>query len=276
MSGLTIEGLAVRYGRRDVLASLSAGPLPRGRITALLGPNGSGKSTLLRTLAGLTRAASGSLALDGTPPFVPGLRDARSHGVVYLPQTLPAGVRLQVLESVVVARRATRQGFVTASRDGGGEGDDTAALAVLARLGIDALARRTLDELSGGQRQLVGLAQALARDPQVLLLDEPLSALDLNHQHQVMAALRDITRERQLVTVVVLHDISAALCGCDRAMLLHRGRIVRFGTPEDVVTPASLADVFGVAARIERCSRGQLQVLIDGLAAHDPVAAPSR
>ncbi|WP_241289186.1 ABC transporter ATP-binding protein [Burkholderia stabilis] len=275
MSGLTIDGLTVRYGRRDVLVSLSAGPLPRGCITALLGPNGSGKSTLLRTLAGLTRAASGALALDGEP-FVPGLRGARSHGVVYLPQALPAGVRLQVLESVVVARRATRHGLMAAGRAGGGQGDDIAALAVLARLGIEALALRTLDELSGGQRQLVGLAQALARDPQVLLLDEPLSALDLNHQHQVMAALHDITRERQLVTVVVLHDISAALRGCDRAMLLHRGRIVHFGMPEDVVTPASLADVFGVAARIERCSRGQLQVLIDGLAATGPVAAASR
>ncbi|MBY8608421.1 ABC transporter ATP-binding protein [Burkholderia arboris] len=275
MSGLTIGGLTVHYGRRNVLVSLSAGPLPRGCITALLGPNGSGKSTLLRTLAGLTRAASGSLALDGAA-FVPGLRDARSHGVVYLPQALPAGVRLQVLESVVVARRATWHGFMPAARHAGAEDDGTAALAVLARLGIEALALRTLDELSGGQRQLVGLAQALARDPQVLLLDEPLSALDLNHQHQVMAALRDITRERQLVTVVVLHDISAALRGCDRAMLLHRGRIVRFGMPEDVVTPVSLADVFGVAARIERCSRGQLQVLIDGLAPNDPVAAAAR
>ncbi|ALX15880.1 iron ABC transporter [Burkholderia cepacia JBK9] len=275
MSGLTIDGLTVHYGRRNVLVSLGAGPLPRGCITALLGPNGSGKSTLLRTLAGLTRAASGSLALDGAA-FVPGLRDARAHGVVYLPQALPAGVRLQVLESVVVARRATWHGFMPAGRHAGAEDDGTAALAVLARLGIEALALRTLDELSGGQRQLVGLAQALARDPQVLLLDEPLSALDLNHQHQVMAALRDITRERQLVTVVVLHDISAALRGCDRAMLLHRSRIVRFGMPEDVVTPVSLADVFGVAARIERCSRGQLQVLIDGLASNDPVAAAAR
>ncbi|HEY4804208.1 MAG TPA: ABC transporter ATP-binding protein, partial [Paraburkholderia sp.] len=110
-------------------------------------------------------------------------------------------------------------------------------------------------------------------DPQVLLLDEPCSALDLNHQFQVMQVLRDVTRERAIVTVVVLHDINAAVRACDRAMLLHQGRIVRLGTPAEVVTAASLAEVFGVCARIERCSRGQLQVLIDGLAGQQGIAS---
>ncbi|MEK6425775.1 MAG: ABC transporter ATP-binding protein, partial [Burkholderia gladioli] len=136
------------------------------------------------------------------------------------------------------------------------------------RLEIGALATRSLDELSGGQRQLVGIAQALVRDPHVLLLDEPLSALDLNHQFHVMQVLRDVTRERNIVTVVVLHDINAAMRACDRAMLLHRGRIERFGEPGEVVTPQSLAEVFGVVARIEPCSFGHRQVMIDGLAAH--------
>ncbi|WP_322011155.1 ABC transporter ATP-binding protein [Paraburkholderia sp. J12] len=266
MSGLVIQGLSVRYGRREVLRNLSAGPLPRGEITALLGPNGSGKSTLLRALAGLTAPTSGGLALDGAPLAL-SAASARSHSVVYLPQTLPAGVRLQVLESVLVAGRAARD---PALRRGGlssaSSSDLAAAYAVLERLGIEALASRSLDELSGGQRQLVGIAQALVRDPQVLLLDEPLSALDLNHQFHVMQVLREVTRERRMVTVVVLHDINAAMRACDRAMLLHEGRIVRFGAPGEVVTAASLAEVFGVCARIERCSRGHLQVLIDALA----------
>ncbi|NIF93587.1 ABC transporter ATP-binding protein, partial [Burkholderia sp. Cy-637] len=145
-------------------------------------------------------------------------------------------------------------------------GDLALAHAVLARLGIGALAARSLDELSGGQRQLVGIAQALVRDPQVLLLDEPLSALDLNHQFHVMQVLREVTRERGIATVVVLHDINAAMRACDRAMLLHRGRIERFGEPAEVVTSESLAEVFGVRARIEPCSQGHRQVMIDGLA----------
>ncbi|AJK46358.1 ABC transporter ATP-binding protein [Burkholderia plantarii] len=262
MSGLSIHGLSVRYGRREVLRELSAGPLPRGMITALLGPNGSGKSTLLRVLAGLTAASAGGLTLDGEPLAL-SARSARSHSVVYLPQTLPAGVRLQVLESVLVARRAARD---PALQRQGSAADLATAHAVLERLGIGALATRSLDELSGGQRQLVGIAQALARDPHVLLLDEPLSALDLNHQFHVMQVLREVTRERGIVTVVVLHDINAAMRACDRAMLLHRGGIERFGAPEVVVTAKSLADVFGVVARIEPCSLGHHQVMIDGLA----------
>jgi iron complex transport system ATP-binding protein len=264
MSGLHIHDLSVRYDKREVLTSLDAGPLPRGQITALLGPNGSGKSTLLRALAGLTRVHSGSLSLDGESMALSAV-SARSHSVVYLPQALPAGVRLQVLESVLVACRATRGHASYVQR--ATHADDLAhAHAVLRRLGIEALASRSLDELSGGQRQLVGIAQALVRDPQVLLLDEPLSALDLNHQFHVMEVLREVTRESRIVTVVVLHDINAAMRACQCAMLLHGGRIVRFGPPPEVVTSATLGQVFGVAARIEQCSRGHHQVLIDGLA----------
>jgi iron complex transport system ATP-binding protein len=266
-----MHDLSVGFGKRQILTSLSAGPLPRGQITALLGPNGSGKSTLLRALAGLTRAQTGTLSLDGEPLALSAAA-ARSHSVVYLPQALPAGVRLQVLESVLVACCATRGAFHERSARAA---DLALARAVLERLGIDALASRSLDELSGGQRQLVGIAQALVREPQVLLLDEPLSALDLNHQFHVMGVLRDITRERKLVTVVVLHDINTALRDCDQAMLLHGGRMACFGPTPEVVTRASLEEVFGVSARIERCSRGQHQVLIDGLAGNDYNTTPA-
>ncbi|MFM0737448.1 ABC transporter ATP-binding protein [Paraburkholderia xenovorans] len=289
MSGLHIHDLSVSYAKRRVLVSLEAGPLPRGQITALLGPNGSGKSTLLRTLAGLTHAQHGALSLDGETLAL-SAANARSHSVVYLPQALPAGVRLQVLESVLVACRATRRASLrprhmndvshvshasptSPTSPARHPNDVEQAHAVLQRLGIDTLASRSLDELSGGQRQLVGIAQALVRDPQVLLLDEPLSALDLNHQFHVMQVLRDVTRERGIVTVVVMHDINTAMRTCERAMLLHGGRIVHFGAPEQVVTPASLAEVFGVVARIEPCSRGQHQVLIDGLADRTGIAS---
>jgi len=270
MSGLSIHDLSVRYGKRSVLDSLGAGPLPRGEITALLGPNGSGKSTLLRALAGLTRAQAGTLALDGEALAL-SASGARSHSVVYLPQALPAGVRLQVLESVLVAYRATRQPSYGTQRST--QEDLMHAHGVLQRLGIESLATRLLDELSGGQRQLVGIAQALVRDPQVLLLDEPLSALDLNHQFHVMRTLRSETVHRNMVTVVVLHDINTALRSCDKAMLLHGGRIVGFGAPAEVVTQARLEQVFGVVARIEPCSQGHMQVLIDDLADRSRIAS---
>ncbi len=140
------------------------------------------------------------------------------------------------------------------------------ALAVINDLGISALASRFLDELSGGQKQLASLAQALVRRPRLLLLDEPLSALDLNYQFHVMDVLRRQTRQHRLITLVVLHDLNIALRHADHALLLHRGAIQAQGLPADVVTPHSLREVYRVQARVERCPQGQAQVHVDGLA----------
>lgn len=122
-----------------------------------------------------------------------------------------------------------------------------------------------LDQLSGGQKQLVGLAQSLIRQPSLLLLDEPLSALDLNYQFHVMDLVRKETRKRNIITVVVVHDINIALRHGDHVLMLQDGELIADGTPEEVITPQSLARVYGVRGRIERCSHGTPQVLIDGL-----------
>lgn len=255
MSGLTIAGLGVGYGRRRIIDDLHVPDLKRGEVTMLLGPNGCGKSTLLRALAGLNRA-SGEVLLDGESllTLTPAARAAR---VVFLPQSLPPGVHLHVLESVIVARRASGGLGAEPERDG--------ALALLAELGISHLAMRYLDELSGGQKQLVGLAQSLIRRPDLLLLDEPLSALDLNHQFQVMALIRRETLARNMVTVVVVHDINIALHHGEQVLMLREGRLVAGGAPEAVITPENLAQVYGVRARVERCSQGRLQAMIDGV-----------
>ncbi|UTH76692.1 ABC transporter ATP-binding protein [Chromobacterium sp. IIBBL 290-4] len=250
---LSIRRLSVSYGRRQVLRGLDAPALRAGEMAALLGPNGSGKSTLLRALAGL-QAASGDMLLDGQPLA---RRDPR---VAYLPQALPPAIPLSVLESVLVAGRA-------GGSASGKAPDERAAFALLDSLGIGALAMRRLDQLSGGQRQLAGVAQALIREPQVLLLDEPLSALDLNHQFHVMALLREETARRGMITVIVLHDLNAALRHCQRALLLQDGALLANGQPEQVVDQASLAAVYGVEARVERCSLGRPHVLVDGLRA---------
>ncbi|EMM6760993.1 ABC transporter ATP-binding protein [Pluralibacter gergoviae] len=255
MSGLTIAGLGVGYGRRRIIDDLHVPDLKRGEVTMLLGPNGCGKSTLLRALAGLNRA-SGEVLLDGESllTLTPAARAAR---VVFLPQSLPPGVHLHVLESVIVARRASGGRGAEPERDG--------ALALLAELGISHLAMRYLDELSGGQKQLVGLAQSLIRRPDLLLLDEPLSALDLNHQFQVMALIRRETLARNMVTVVVVHDINIALHHGEQVLMLREGRLVAGGAPEAVITPENLAQVYGVRARVECCSQGRLQAMIDGV-----------
>ncbi|KRB07493.1 ABC transporter ATP-binding protein [Achromobacter mucicolens] len=258
-AGLAVQALSAGYGREDVLHDLTIPALAAGEVTALLGPNGSGKSTLLKALAGLVRPRAGGAALDGLD--LTRLDHAeRARHVVYLPQSLPAAVHLRVFESVLVAARASG----AAARPV----DLQAIDQLLARLGIAHLALHYLDALSGGQKQLVGLAQALIRHPRVLLLDEPLSALDLNYQFHVMRLLQQETREHGLISLIVLHDLNVALQHADQAVMIHEGRLHAAGSPADVITPHALAAVYGVQARVEACSKGRRQVLIDGLQAH--------
>ncbi|NMK45394.1 ABC transporter ATP-binding protein [Achromobacter sp. Bel] len=258
MAQLHIRGLTAGYGGRPVLQGLSAGPLAESAVTALLGPNGSGKSTLLKTLAGLNPALRGELLLDGED-LARAAPSRRAERAMYMPQMLPKGVHMTVFESVLVAARSGRRGAA-------GQDLMRDAMAVIADLGIATLASRYLDELSGGQKQLASLAQALVRRPRLLLLDEPLSALDLNYQFHVMDVLRRQTRQHRLITLVVLHDLNIALRHADHALLLHGGMIEAEGLPGEVVTPATLRRVYRVRARVERCPQGQAQVHVDGLA----------
>lgn len=256
-----IHHLRVAYGERTIISDLSVQPLRTGTVTALLGPNGSGKSTLLKALAGLTRVTSGQVLLDGED-LTSASFETRARQVVYLPQSLPAAVHLRVFESVLVAANAST--FAD-----GGSASVNAVQSLLERLGIGHLAMQYLDSLSGGQKQLVGLAQAMIRRPRLLLLDEPLSALDLNYQFHVMDLLNQETRENGLVTVIVLHDLNIALRHADNTLMIRKGELVAEGAPRDVISPASLAEVYGVVGRVEPCSRGIPQVLIDGL--HNPI-----
>lgn len=253
---LLVQGLRAGYGRQDVLTDLSVDAIKPGEVTALLGPNGSGKSTLLKALAGLIPARAGRIFLGDQDLTHAGFGERARH-VVYLPQSLPPAVHLRVFESVLVAANA--QGGLSQSRS------IPAIEELLMRLGIGHLALRFLDELSGGQKQLVGLAQALIRQPRVLLLDEPLSALDLNYQFHVMSLLRHETQSRGLITVTVLHDLNTALQHTDHALILQSGRVTAVGSPSAVITPEALASVYGVHGRVEVCSRGLRHVLIDGL-----------
>ncbi len=259
-SGLSLRGFGAGYHKRKIIQDLNIAELPRGKVTILLGPNGSGKSTLLRAMAGLNKA-EGELLLDDvdllSQPFA-----KRAEQVVYLPQSLPAGVHLHVLESIIVAQRASG-GLHSAAKQ-------AEVMTLLRQLGIEHLALHFLDQLSGGQKQLVGLAQSLIRQPSLLLLDEPLSALDLNYQFHVMDLVKRETQQRNIVTVVVVHDINIALRHGDHVLILKQGKLLANGKPDEVITPQSLAQVYGVRGRVEPCSQGMKQVIIDGLtdAAH--------
>lgn len=251
--GLLAEGISVRFGARPVLSGLDLPLLRPGEVTVLAGPNAAGKSTLLRAIAQL-QAHTGRVVLDGQDlARMPA--QARARRVGFMPQTLPGASSLVALESVIAALRA---GATVGARQA-----DQMAMAVMEKLGIAALALEPLSALSGGQRQMVSLAQAIVRDPRLLLLDEPTSALDLARQVRLLSELRRLAGEGRIV-VAVLHDLALAAQWADRIVLLHGGKTLAEGRPEAVLTPQLLAQVYGVEARVERCSRGRIMVLIDG------------
>ncbi|MCR6646013.1 MAG: ABC transporter ATP-binding protein [Terricaulis sp.] len=255
MSGeLSVEALTAGYHDTPVIKALSLPALSPGEVISLVGPNAAGKSTLLRALAGLL-PATGRLRLGGQDLLAMGIA-ARASLVTYMPQALPQGVGLSVLETLMSA-------LEVAALDLSEKARIARAVGVLERLGVAQLAMRRLDELSGGQRQLAALAQALVRTPRVLLLDEPTSALDLHYQLRVLDLARETAREQGMIVMIVLHDLQAAARVSDRVAVLSQGAIDAFGAPEDAITPEVLARVYHVSARVERCARGRLQVIVD-------------
>lgn len=254
-AGLQWHHLTVGYGRKAVLHAGDSTPLRPGSLTILLGPNGGGKSTLLRTIAGLQPALAGHALWNGQRMRGLAAR-APWPRLAYMPQALPAAVALSVLEAVQVAwRLACPAEGRTAGRARIG--------VLLEELNLADLAEQPLQHLSGGQRQLVGLAQALVRQPRVLLLDEPLAALDLRYQAVVMQHLQRLTRERELVTLLASHDLNLALQVADTVLVVAQGRLCAHGPPQTVITPALLAQVYGVQARLEADSAGQWLVRVD-------------
>ena len=274
--GLVIQDVHAGYRGRPVIQGLSLAPISAGSVTSLVGPNGAGKSTLLRGLAGLL-PARGSIRFAGQE--LGGLSFAdRARLATYMPQTLPAGTALSVLETVLGALRASPAGPTrsdwagaapapVAGRESGAAAPER-ALAALQRLQVAGLAMEPLDRLSGGQRQMVALAQAVVRGTGLLLLDEPTSALDLRHQVEVMAVVRTLAAEGRPI-LMVLHDLALASRWSDRIVVLDRGRLHADGPPAEGIRPDMLARVYGVHSRVERCSAGHLQVAVDG-----PLAQP--
>jgi iron complex transport system ATP-binding protein len=254
---LEIRSFSAGYRNRRVISNLTLDPIRAGEVTALVGPNAAGKSTLLRAVAGLVRG-EGSVRLAGQEltklSFV-----ERARRVSFMPQTLPQGVGLSILESVLSGLKASPADIDIRDED------EARALQVLERVGLTDVALEPLDRLSGGQRQLASLAQAIVREPLLLLLDEPTSALDLRHQVRVMSTVRSLAAEGKII-VVVLHDLNLASRWADSVVVLHRGARYVAGPPEQAISTRMLEEVYGVDARVEPCSRGRLQVVVDGAA----------
>ncbi|MFH1060439.1 MAG: ABC transporter ATP-binding protein [Pseudomonadota bacterium] len=236
---LACRGLAVGYGARPVLSGLDQAVYP-GQFAALLGPNGAGKTTLLRTLAGLLPPLDGTVLLDGRA--LSGLSPAeiaRSLAVVLTERHAPA--MLSALELVCLGR-TPHTGFLGRI----GPHDRERAAWALDLVGAGGLALRPMDQLSDGERQKIMLARALAQEPRVILLDEPTLHLDVKHRLEVLTILRRLCRQQGIAVVASLHDVDLALRLADVVGLVGRGGIGAWGPPEEVLSAASLAELYGL------------------------------
>ncbi len=263
MTTLTLENLSVGYGAAPVLDGVDLPALAPGSLVGVLGPNGVGKSTLLRALAGIG-AYSGAAILNGEE-LSSMTQFRRAARVGYLPQALPQETTLVAYEAVVSALRAVRP-------DLGNDAVDASVERVFDMLDIRALAFQALNKMSGGQRQMVGLAQVMVRRPSVMLLDEPTSALDLRWQLTVLGCLKEILAAHGGLCLMALHDINLAMRHCDAIALFGGGRLLAFGPPAQAMTAETLARAYGVAGRIETCSQGTPFVVTEG--ALPPAASP--
>lgn len=240
---LLAAGLDLGYGDRQIVSALDLA-IPPGKLTVIVGANACGKSTVLRGLARLLSPTRGAVYLDGKPIHqMPTREVATVLGV--LPQS-PIAPDAITVSDLVGRGRYPHQGWF---RRWTPEDDAAVAQALRATDTLE-LADRPVDELSGGQRQRVWIAMALAQETDLLLLDEPTTFLDINHQVEVLDLLTDLVRNNGRTIVVVLHDLNLACRYADHIVAMKAGKLVAEGRPSAVITEEVVADVFGMTSRI--------------------------
>ncbi len=240
VSIVSISGLTVDLGNQRILDGVDL-DVDAGEWITIIGPNGAGKTTMLRSLLGTVEHA-GTIELDGTRPAKP---IERARRLAYVPQSpvIPGG--MLVGDYVLLGRTPHRGVF---GRDS--DTDCNIAMDVLTRLDLADFTMREVGSLSGGERQRVVLARALAQQADIVLLDEPTTALDLGHQQDVLDLVESLRRDRGLTVVATLHDLTLAARYGDRIAVLSGGRIVETGPPSAVLTAATIAEHFGATVRI--------------------------
>jgi len=238
--GLSVEGVTVTYRNGHTALVDASFAIPRGSIAALVGVNGSGKSTLFKAVMGFVPLATGSVSIMGLPA-----REALARNLVaYVPQSEDVDWNFPVLvEDVVMMGRYGHMNFLRIP----GSADRAAVDRALERVGMAALRKRQIGELSGGQKKRVFLARALAQDGRVILLDEPFTGVDVNTEEAIIRLLGEL-RDEGRVMLVSTHNLGSVPRFCDRAILINR-TVLASGPTAEVFTPANLERTFGGALR---------------------------
>ena len=237
---MQIKNLSYHYkGSPEVLRDVSFDIEP-GKFLAILGNNGVGKSTLLKCFNHILKPDSGEVLLDGKNLLTQSAREVAKQ-VAFVSQSVP-DTQLTVHDVVMLGRGPYMTWGFT-------EEDHHIVHDAMHRLDVEDMRGRFLNELSGGEKQKVMLARALAQQPKALLLDEPTSALDIHNQYQVLKMVRDICHKDDMIAVVVIHDLNLALQFCDRFLLLKDGKVYRYGD-HSILDSKALQEVYGVNAKV--------------------------
>jgi len=244
-SPLSTHGLSTGYGDLDVLTDISLS-IDRGVFFIIAGPNGTGKTTLLKCLAGLARPRQGEVMIDGTPLSQLNRRQL-ARRVAFLPQSVETAFSLTVRE-VVLMGRAPHLGMLGFHK----EKDLDLAEEAMAFTDVRHLADRSIDALSGGEKQRVFISRAVCQQPEFILLDEPTSALDLAHQVRVMDLMERLKHEREMGVVMVSHDLNLAAMYADVLCLIHQGAVAALGAPSEVLEQKRLETVYGCRLFVEK------------------------
>lgn len=263
---LAVDAVSVAFpdAARPALAAVSLA-LRAGRFVGLLGPNGCGKTTLLRVASGLLAPRAGSVILGGRP-LGSYRRDEIARRVAVVPQGAVVPEAFSGWDVVLAGRTPHLRPL-----RGPSPADEAIARDALAAVDAAHLAERRAGEISGGERQRLLLARAIAQQPSVLLLDEPTTHLDLPHQLAVLDLALRFARESNLAVLAVFHDLNLAAAYCDEIALMADGRIVAHGSPYEVITPAWIAAVYGVAVAVApHPASGRPVVLPPAAAARGP------
>ena len=244
MISLEISRVCFSYLNGDVLHNISL-RIKAGEMVGLLGPNGSGKTTLIKLASGILKPNQGEIEHDGL-----NLRRLKrksiARRVAVVPQQFSVPFAFTAREVVMLGRIPFLKLFAEES-----EVDRRFVSGALEQVGINGLAERRFDELSGGERQKVVLAMALAQQPEMLLLDEPTVHLDITHQVEILELVRSLNREQGITVVAAMHDLNLAALYFDRLILLKEGRVQADGTPAQVLTEDMIRDVFSASVRVQ-------------------------
>lgn len=254
MSGSKIN---FSYEKESILNNVDI-EIEEGELTSITGPNGVGKSTLIKCISNIYNLESGVIYLDNDN-LLNKSSDELAKILGYVPQKEESNFNITAYEMILLGRRPYIKWKVK-------KRDKEIVNRLLKKLKIEHLAKRDINSLSGGERQKVAIARALAQEPEILLLDEPTASLDMNHQVEVMKILKNLAQENKKSIVVVLHDLNLASRFSDRVVLMDEEGIYKVGKPEEVFTPENIRRIYNIEVEILESSEGSHIVPISGKA----------